>query len=59
MNIVKQKRIEKGISVGRMAKELKISKARYLYYERYASDMPISKANSLCKILNINLIQLP
>lgn len=40
MNIVKQKRIEKGISVGRMAKFFSMSVKLYEFYENNYEDIP-------------------
>ena len=53
MNIVKQKRIEKGISVGEMANKLCITKSNYIKYENSLRDIIGFMYMKICLLLGI------
>lgn len=53
MNIVKQKRIEKGISVGEMVNKLYITKSDYIGYETDLCNINAFLYMKICLILGI------
>lgn len=54
MNIIKQKRIEKGLTRREVAKQLGISIQRYMYFENHILSMPASKGYNLCILLGVD-----
>lgn len=58
-NIIKEKRIEKGITLDQMCSMMNLSLRHYVRIENGENKLyRISKLNKLCEILNIDLIDL-
>lgn len=58
-NIIKQKRIEKGITLNQMSNLMNLSLRHYVRLENAENKLyRISKLNKLCEILDIELIDL-
>lgn len=58
-NIIKEKRIEKGITLNQMCNLMNLSLRHYVRIENGENKLyRISKLNRLCKILDLDLIDL-